>query len=419
MRKSDVLVIGSGLSGLMSAICLAKSNKKVTVLTKGAGTLFFGNGGIDLLGYLKGKPIVNPLEELNKLPQDHPYQLVGSETIYESIDFFSDLCSEYGYELIQNNNTNRWIPTIAGTLKPGYLVPNSMNANDLTEAKNIKVLSFTGLKDFYPSLVVKGLKLNLPQTPSIESIEINLNLNDVRDMSLLDIARYLDSSEGKEVFLAKLSEKNINQGDYILVPPVLGLEPNLALWRELEIKLKVRIIELVSTPPGVVGLRLYKMLLKALNDIGVTIVEQAHVVKANYNNYKIESVVTSHFGRERIYVADDFILATGSYLGGGLVAENNKVTEPIFSLPVANITNETIGFNEKMFSSVAQPFMTTGIKINKNMKPIDADSNVIFTNLYAVGNILANFDYATEKSGSGVSLATAYKAAREVLKGAM
>ena len=51
MSKSDVVVIGNGFAGLMSALVSADQGKKVTLLSYGAGTFPLNSGVVDVLGY--------------------------------------------------------------------------------------------------------------------------------------------------------------------------------------------------------------------------------------------------------------------------------------------------------------------------------------------------------------------------------
>ncbi len=52
----DVIVVGAGLSGLFSAYLLAQSGKRVRLITKGWGSLYFQTGCIDILGYEPFQP---------------------------------------------------------------------------------------------------------------------------------------------------------------------------------------------------------------------------------------------------------------------------------------------------------------------------------------------------------------------------
>ena len=84
MSKSDVVVIGNGFAGLMSALVSADQNKKVTLLSYGAGTFPLNSGVIDIMGYDEsGKAVANPLQAVAAVDADHPYKKIGTQTLEE------------------------------------------------------------------------------------------------------------------------------------------------------------------------------------------------------------------------------------------------------------------------------------------------------------------------------------------------
>ena len=81
---ADVVVSGAGLSGLAAAAMLAQAGRQVQVIARGHGFTHWAAGGIDVLGRLPagdemgaGEPVERPLEALGRLPDGHPYSLVG------------------------------------------------------------------------------------------------------------------------------------------------------------------------------------------------------------------------------------------------------------------------------------------------------------------------------------------------------
>jgi glycerol-3-phosphate dehydrogenase subunit B len=90
-------------------------------------------------------------------------------------------------------------------------------------------------------------------------------------------------------------------------------------------------------------------------------------------------------------------------MGGGLVAKKQSLVEPIFQLPVVNPVNQ--GEQARFLSPAGQVFLQAGLEVDGQLRPPDG-----FANLYAVGSLLAHSNYAAEKSGLGIALATGYKA---------
>ena len=73
MKTSDLVVIGGGLAGLMSASVAASRGQKVTVLTYGSGSLPLASGAID---FINAKA---PDATIKKLPAHHPYAKIGGK----------------------------------------------------------------------------------------------------------------------------------------------------------------------------------------------------------------------------------------------------------------------------------------------------------------------------------------------------
>jgi len=58
------------------------------------------------------------------------------------------------------------------------------------------------------------------------------------------------------------------------------------------------------------------------------------------------------------------------------------------------------------------PFTRFGVETDDRLRPLDARGEPVFDNLRAAGAVLGGYDFAAEKSGSGVSIATGYAAGR-------
>jgi glycerol-3-phosphate dehydrogenase subunit B len=100
MTKYDTVVIGAGTAGLTTACHLAQSGQKVLVVAKGIGALLLASGSIDVLGFHPADsltPVKNPAEKLDDFladRPDHPYNLVGKETLKTGIDQFLQLVNQ-------------------------------------------------------------------------------------------------------------------------------------------------------------------------------------------------------------------------------------------------------------------------------------------------------------------------------------
>ena len=77
--RADVVVVGAGPAGLASATRLAEAGRQVLVLARGNGFTHWGAGSVDVLGRVGGEPVSRPLEAIDRLPEGHPYHLVGQD----------------------------------------------------------------------------------------------------------------------------------------------------------------------------------------------------------------------------------------------------------------------------------------------------------------------------------------------------
>lgn len=415
MRENDIIVIGGGLAGLTAAAAAAKRGKKVTLLSLGSGTLTIGGGIVDVIGYLEGGiPAATPSAGLLQVAPEHPYTKIGRPAIEEAIQFFKEICEQENYPYMGNLDEMQWVPTAAGTLKPTCLIPRTMDTTELKKADRVVVLGFESLKDFYPGLIAKNFK-NIPAfaQKEYEVVMIDPKLSEGRDVTALDIARWLDTEEGLADCIDKM-RKVIQPGSVVIIPPVLGTRPNYVIAEKLEQALGCRFVETASVPPSITGLRLRTMLVKYLKKIGVRIVEQAIVAKSIVKDGVCEAIITEGVDRERTYYAKSFILANGGFYGGGLLAEPGKVIEPIFNLPVAAPEDHELWANYDLFSKETQPFAKLGLEVDEKMRPLDSDGKVIINNVFVAGRNLRGYDFCFEKSGNGVAIASGYQAAMSV-----
>ncbi|GHV50195.1 hypothetical protein FACS1894168_1000 [Deltaproteobacteria bacterium] len=412
----DVVIVGTGLSGLAAAATARDRGKRVLMVSRGGGALTIGGGTIDILGYNGPEAITqNPFAAMKKLPKNHPYALIGEEAVRASLDFLARLLSREGVTMLcagTEKEGNAWMPTAAGTMKPTWITETSMNPHSLQTAKSFAILGITGMKDFSPQMVAAGLE----QWPQFIGKQISHGLTPSpygdagtikRDITALDLAAYLDSAEG----LAWLTGVLLNmqsKADAVLLPSILGTKPGSAIHEHLEKKTGRKIIELICPPPSVTGLRLYHALTETLRKTGVDFVENATITRAETNGKECLSLVTSLPDRERFYSAPSFIIATGGLFSAGIQTKPGEARESIFDLPLPVPPVQDDWSRPEFFGRDSHPFASLGVSVNKLLQPVDKKGNALFTNVHFVGRALGGYDFAAEKSGSGVALATGH-----------
>ncbi len=412
MSKSDVVVIGNGFAGLMSALVSADQGKKVTLLSYGAGTFPLNSGVIDIMGYDEsGKAVANPAQAVAALDADHPYKKVGTQALEEAVKFFQDVVAGEGFPYIGSLNEQQWLITGIGTLKPSCLIPESMKASQCFDANEIVLVGIKGLKDYYVEMVAENLAKELGNDKKYSTVTVELNRKGHRDLTTRDVAFYLDSEAGYKDFVDQL-KSHAGSGKVFLVPQVLGTKGNV-VYKKIVSDLGCPVVETTAMPPSVNGLRLRDVLLSALKKKGIRVIENCKAEKAEISGSKAVSVQAGGEVRTQTYSADKFILATGGFYSGGITMRDfGKTEEVIFGLPVVADCDEERWVNKQLFSDKKQTFAKTGVRVNETMRGVDESGNVALENVYVAGRNLSGYDFCFEHSGNGVALASAYKAAK-------
>ena len=79
--KFDTIIIGGGLSGLISGIYLSQRGQRCVIISSGQSALHFSSGSFDLLNNLPdGTSVQKPLDAISELVKQaptHPYAKLG------------------------------------------------------------------------------------------------------------------------------------------------------------------------------------------------------------------------------------------------------------------------------------------------------------------------------------------------------
>jgi glycerol-3-phosphate dehydrogenase len=413
----DVVVAGAGFSGLIAAATAASRGKRVMIITKGAGALTIGGGTIDLLGYVNGQAVDgNPFEAMAALEPTHPYRVMGENAVRASLDFLAGLLESQQASMLQagcETTGNAWLPTAAGTMKPSWITSAGMNPCAIIQASAVNVLGVTGMKDFSATMTAAGLTgwpQFLGKTVTHESVPTPFHDTafKFRDLTALDLACYLDTPEGRS-WLGKTIASLKNNADTVLIPSILGIKPGNAVHTHLEQTTGKKIVELFCPPPSVTGLRMHHILMEYLRKMGVSFVENATLADAVTENGRCRALVTRQPDKERAYRADSFIIATGGLFSGGILTAPGKAVEAVFGLPlsVPAVQDE---WSSSDFFAKPHPFAKFGVTTDARLSPLNGKGHVLYNNVHFVGRTLGGYDFASEKSGSGVALATGHYA---------
>lgn len=413
-KEYDCIIVGAGFAGLIAAAAAARKGKSVLIISKGAGALAIGGGTIDLLGYLNGRPVQgDPFAAIKELPPNHPYRLLGPEVIHNALEFIKTLAAEAGQPLLEagtHAEGNAWLPTAAGTLKPVWLTHPDMDPHPLKAAQSFAVLGISGLKDFSSQLVLAGL-LSHPAMEGKQGLAAQMpnpfhpSEHGVRDGTALDMALFMDTPQGF-AWLSQALSQAAGRHETVLIPAVLGTRVNANLHQRLEQATGKNILELFCPPPSVTGLRLRAIVRSSFAGQHVALVENAAVTAALTQGRQCIGLVVGD--TNTVYRAKEYIIATGGLFSGGVTTGPGQAREAIFGLPVPMPARIEEWSCRRFFGRSPHPFAAMGVTVDSELRPTAPNGTVCYENVRFAGRSLAGYDFATEKSGSGVALATGW-----------
>ncbi len=414
----DVLVIGGGLAGTTAALAAAERDVQVRLITYKQSTLRHASGLIDVLGYTSdgSGPLVDPFEALEALPRAHPYSRVGVDAVREALLFFDSITGDRYAGA--HTDANALVPTFGGTVKPTARYPTTTAAGVASDPRDTLLVGFETLPDFDAPLA--SAHLEAAGVP-FETRGITLSFPGIKraDAKVTRYAHLLDRDEPVETrvgetnaraALAEAVRAHLTDEARVGFPAILGDEHAATVVRDLEERLGVDVFEVPMGPPSLPGLRLEDVLYAALEDAGVRVTTGVPVVgfEPSDDGTRIDHVLVDRKGNHVPYTASAYVLATGGLVGKGVQSERERVFEPIFDCHVDHPADRYDWSTEDAFGN--QPFAGFGLAVDEELRPLDAREQREYDNLRAAGGVLGGYDYAAEKSGSGVSLATGYVA---------
>jgi glycerol-3-phosphate dehydrogenase subunit B len=418
MKHYDVIVIGMGLAGLMAAKTAAEGGKNVLLIGKGVGTAHTYTGCIDVLGYYpsgSSLPVENPLESLNRLVEEmpnHPYARVGVSDIRKAIRSFLGLFAEKEYTYLSQGEENAITLTPMGSTRVTYLFPTTMEWGGIEDERDVLIVGFHGLKDFYSAYIahnINSLRKEGRLSFGARSISLSLSEFSRRRTAPSSVLARLFEEEGFRDKIAETIRAERKEEERVAFPAVLGVEKPGEVRKGLEDTLGTTIFEISTLPPSVPGFRLFQAFKRDLQGKGVTIIMGFSAAEALVRDGRCLQVTVASPPIEKTYSAEVYILATGSFFGGGLEVKGDRVVEPLFNLPVHQPISREHWFRDRFLSDEAHSIESFGIMVDERLNPIDQEGRVVVRNLHAAGSILSQCDALREKSGGGVALSTGYK----------
>lgn len=405
--------MGGGLSGLVSGISLAKAGRSVAIVAAGESTLSFHSGSFDLLGYAgDGSEVRHPLDEIKNLGSAHPYSKV--DKVEQLASEAERLLQESGVAVKGNAAENHWRLTPMGVLKPAWLTLDDYftmeTACDLQD-KTVLLVNVAGFLDFPVDFISAGLA-GLGAKVTVKTLHIPA-LKERRlspsEMRSSNIAKILASPEAMELVAQKIST-SVSDADAVLLPAIFGLNDGDTV-RSLRMKTAKPLFVVATLPPSVPGVRVQNLLVREFRRLGGVFMLGNTVTGGKIADGRLTEISTSNLPEESLE-ARDFVLATGSFQSHGIVANYEKVYEPVFGLDVDAGTERPDWTRHNVFD--AQPYMEFGVKTDGQFRV--RKGGVRIENLYAVGSVLSGHNGIKNADATGVSMITALAVSRMITK---
>jgi glycerol-3-phosphate dehydrogenase subunit B len=274
------------------------------------------------------------------------------------------------------------------------------------DRENTLVVGWKGFKDFYAHYVAdqlkcRGITLSLPELTQ-------------QGMTATALARLMEKKSFREA-IGREMKKHLNGSARVGFPALLGMVDAVQVQKDLEERIGSEVFEIPILPPSIPGIRIFNRFKEWLIQNGVTFLLGYSVSRAILIGKKCERVEVRHPPVTHSYSADRFILATGRFLGGGLVADREKIDEPIFNLPVFQPKSREDWFHQFFFSDRPHPIHQAGILTDSSLRPIDEKGDLFLENVWISGTIMVGHHCMDEKSREGIEIATGYAAAKRAL----
>lgn len=411
----DALVIGAGIAGFAAALRLVEGGADVTLVTKGIGGLQLSQGTIDLLGYTPER-VTNPV---TAIPQHvaarpgHPYRHFTGEEVAAAATWMRDLL---GPDLLVGEPTSNYLlPTAVGALRPTAIAQPSMVAGEPAAGKRFAIVGLGRLKDFSAPLIAANLSRQTAAdgTPiEARALSVDLEIREGEaDTSGVNHARAFDGSCVRKALVNALKPL-LEDGEIVGLPAVLGLnDPNA--WKRLAEELGHEVFEIALQPPSVPGMRLNQALTQMAKE-RVRFVTGVQIVGFDTEDGRITSVTLNTPGRPKKVAARNIILAAGGFESGALEVDSfGEVRDTVLDLPLIGTDGQLLHAD---FWGDEQPLFLAGFDVDAQMRVLDADKKPAYTNVFAVGGNQAGATRWREKSGEGIALVTALRAADTILE---
>ncbi len=406
--RFDTIIIGGGLSGLVAGIELVRKGQKCLIVSSGQSALHFFSGSFELYGKDE-----NPLKAIVGLDAAHPYTKLGVERVEALTSRVKPFFAEIGLNFKGDASANHWRITPLGVMKRAWLTLDEYATFESAEQmpwKKVCILNIDGFLDFHTSYIAAALEQKGVETTvaSLSAPQFDKLRENPTEMRSTNISKVI-IGDFVQALAAQINEKAAG-AEVVFMPAVAGLTGTAEVQRLKEL-VNVPLDFLPTLPPSTPGIRIQMMLKKYFQNQGGVYMLGDSVKEGKFENGKLVSIKTvNHEDTE--FVADNFVLASGSFFSKGLVASQTGVAEPIFGLDIDADSDRGNWFERNMFE--AQPYMKYGVASDDKFRAQKEGQTI--ENVYVAGSVLSGFNAIKEGCGAGVSILTALNVADSIVE---
>lgn len=411
--RMDTVIMGGGLSALTCGITLAKHGKRVTIVASGQSTLLFNGGSMELLGSIDGQEVTAPLEAVATLPDNHPYRKIGTERIAGLASEAKQLLDDAGINMEGRPDANHWRITPMGVAKPAWLtLSDHMRIDDLSHlpAKRVALMAIRGYLDQPNSMLAQGLRSLGMEVKVVEfsTSDITSLRRSPSEMRATSLAKHLMSNSALQRVAEQINAL-ATEADLVLLPSVLGQNDDND-FQTLQSMVNKPLRLVATLPPAVAGMRMQAQLRHYFRMLGGTYLMGDTAVSGTFDQDRLTAVTTAKLG-DMPLKADHFVLATGSFVSRGLMADYERVYEPVLGVDVDADADRECWTRFGVLN--AQAYTQYGVATDNSLRCLIEGKPI--TNLRAIGSVLSGHDAIKMGDGTGVSMLTALAAAHDII----
>jgi glycerol-3-phosphate dehydrogenase subunit B len=426
----EVVVVGGGLAGCWAAATAASAGAQVTVVRRALGSTAVSAGPVDFVPPADAADAEGWLARLPRADPDHPY-VAGAvvppsrEDLRGEAERLGTALGDAGCPMVLAFDAPLLLAGITGQVRPAAMAPATQAAGDLQRltGRTVAVAGIAGLARFDAGAVAAALderRMGWPAPLRAIALTLSPDLPGVApevaaDLDDASLARALEAPGGAEALGAAIAAAlRPGAAELVLLPAVLGLEEPGEVAERVSTTAGVAVAELVTAPPSAPGWRLQRACDRMAATAGVTL-RTGSVLSLRTEADRVVAVELD--GGESLG-CDSVVLATGKYIGGGVVADPRPRERlaglPLFSrgVPVDRLALRDLVERARFRD---QPFASLGVRTDGAGRPLDAFGRVTHANLTACGDLLAGLDPTLSGGGLGTVAWTAARAARTAL----